>query len=129
MWWQDMTKSIENDRKRIRRAPRGILTPKEREQLEKGTLSRHMKQNIKSKTYQTLIVDLPLIFDRMGFGTSNVGRSHYVAIIRLYFDIVKDRMRQQRLEKGIKLKISDRTVWRQLVKELDLQYKNGIYHN
>lgn len=115
-----MTKSIENAKKRIRRAPRGILTPKERGQLEKGTLSRHMKENIKSKTYQSLIIDLPLIFDRMGLDTSNIGRSHYIAIIKLYFDLVRSRMRQQRLEKGIKGKISNKMVWRQLKKELNL---------
>jgi predicted RNA-binding protein YlxR (DUF448 family) len=124
-----MTKSIENEKKRIRHVPRGILTPKEREQLKKGTLSRHMKQNIKSKTYQSLIVDLPLIFDRMGLATSNFGRSHYLAFIKLYFNLIKSHMQQQRLEKGIKAKISDKMVWRQLTKELDQQYGNGIYQH
>jgi len=122
-----MTKSIENDKKRTRHAPRGILTSKEREQLKKGTLSRQMRRNIKSKTYQSLIVDLPLIFDRMGFATSDFGRSHYIAFTKLYFNLAKSHMRQQRLEKGIKAKISDKIVWRQLQKELDQQYKNGIY--
>ena len=124
-----MTKSIENDKKRTRHAPRGILTPKEREQLKRGTHSRHVKQNIKSKTYQSLIVDLPLIFDRMGFATSDFGRSHYLAFIKLYFNLIKSHMQQQRLEKGIKAKISDKMVWRQLKKELDQQYKNGVYQH
>jgi hypothetical protein len=127
MWCQDITKSIEKAKNRIRNPPRGILTPKEKERLKNGQISRHMRQDIKYKTDKALIVDLPLIFEKVYDPSTDFNKSHYIAFIKLYLYMTKKNIERQRLEKGVKRKVSDAMVWRQIKKDLNRMYKNGVY--
>jgi hypothetical protein len=117
-----MTISIENNKKKKRNLPRGILTPIERERLENGQITRQLRHIVKMKTAQALIVDLPLIFEKIEFdryGIYGFTKTHYQAFIKLYFNLTKNRMTRQRLEQKVKRKVSDKMVWRQLIREVE----------
>ena len=88
-----------------------------------------MRHDINYKTETALIVDLPLIFDRLPilYLDLDFNKSHYIAFIKLYLNMTKKHMERQRLEKGVKGKVSDNMVWRQIKKDLNRLYKNGVY--
>jgi hypothetical protein len=114
-----MTTSIENNRKRKRNVPRGILTPRERERLEKGVVTRQLRRTVRGKTIQTLVIDFPLIFQKMDFYGFDFPKTFYLPIIELYFNLVKTKMLKERLEHKVKHKVSDKMVWRRLVREAE----------
>lgn len=62
MSWQGMTNNI--DRKR--NPPRGILTQKQKEKLQKGNIDRQTISNIRLQTTEAIMIDLPLIIKKIG---------------------------------------------------------------
>lgn len=88
-----------------------------------------MRHDINYKTEEALIVDLPLIFEKISIlhFDFDFNKSHYIAFIKLWLNMTKKNIERQRLERGVKGKVSDAMVWRQIKKDLNRLYKNGVY--
>jgi hypothetical protein len=88
-----------------------------------------MRHDINYKTEKALIVDLPLIFEKMPMlhFDFDYNKSDYIAFIKLWLNITKKNIERQRLERGVKGKVSDAMVWRQIKTDLNRLYKNGVY--
>lgn len=114
-----MTNTIENNKKRKRNLPRGILTETERKRLEKDSTTRQNAYNIKRKTLRTIMNDLPLIFKYGNFPIWEVGKPYYLECVKLYFNITKSIMMNERLERKIKRKVSNRMVWKKIIEEIN----------
>ena len=114
-----MTKTIEKRRKR--NPPRGILTPTEKERLRKGTISRQLANNIRRKTMQAIIVDLPLIFEKIGIQKLTEftpSKQFLKKTLQLYFNSTKNQMMDERSQRGIKRKVSPEAVWKRILEEM-----------
>ena len=116
-----MTKPIEKTKKRKRNPPRGILTPTEKERLRKGNISRQLVSNIRRKTWQAIIVDLPLIFEKISMNRlmrHAPSKQFLKATLQVYFDLTKKQMEKERRQQGVKRKVSPEAVWKKILEEI-----------
>ena len=121
MLWQNMT--INNEKTRKRKPPRGILTEIEKEKIKKGNISRQAIYNIRGKTLKAIISDLPLIFENISFYNLCYDFPEpYVLdkLLKVYFDITKIQIMRERSEKGIKIKVSDKLVWKRIIEKVNV---------
>jgi len=117
-----MTKPIEKTKKRKRNPPRGILTPTEEERLRKGNINRQTVYNIRRKTLKTIMTDLPLIFEKFGIERLKYdmpSKQFFKNLLQVYFDLTKKQMINERLQRGVKGKVSSKKVWSRIQKEIE----------
>jgi len=116
-----MTKTMEKDIKRKRNFPRGILTPTEREMLKKGDINRQLLFNIRRKTSQTIIVDLPLIFEKIGLEQLMhfaPYKQYLKKTLQLYFRLIEKQIMSERSQRGVKRKVSPKSIWSRMRREI-----------
>jgi len=117
-----MTNTIEKNKRRRRNPPRGILTPTEKERLRKGNISRQLVSNIRRKTWQAIIVDLPLIFEKISMDRlmyHSTSKQFLKATLRLYLNLTKSQMINERRQQGVKNRVSSDEVWSRMRKETE----------
>lgn len=123
-------------KKWVRGDSRGILTDLERRSLEQGTLDRHQRLSIKSKTFKA-IDDLSLIlssqikpidvrpFIDTTFSYDLNALDHYIKnLILIQYKLHYHRLIQDRKTKGTKRKVSSKDVWKIVNKTLKDAKKN-----
>jgi hypothetical protein len=124
------------NRKWVRGDSRGILTDLERKNLEQGTLDRHQRLNIKTKTLKA-IYDLSLILSsqikpidvRPFIDTTfsydlNALDKYIKELVLIQYKLHYYRIIQDRKAKGIKRKVSSKDVWKIVNKTLKDAKKN-----
>jgi hypothetical protein len=130
-----ITNDGENDQKSERKwargDSRGILTERERESLEQGTVNRHQAFNIEWKTRKavddfSLILTTeckPFNFNKklygIPFGFNFTAFEQYIQdLIQILYRMQYIRLLNQRKEKGIKRKVQSKEVWKIVNKTL-----------
>lgn len=141
------TKPIENhknpQRKRRRLDARAILTPYERERLERANsfsdCNRHIRFTVRLKTVRAIKDDLPLIFAKSE-PRDFVDYSYFYPAMRpndyaflrnlmvYYYRYELHRLRVERHQKGLKLTVSFRDAWKP-IKETITKAKQDIHRH